>query len=51
MSEPTEPKDPPKDDELDEAELEKVSGGVAPKQPSPGGPVPIPYPNIGITTK
>jgi hypothetical protein len=39
----------PQDDELSEEQLDDVSGGTARapiKEPAPGGPVPIPYPNI-----
>jgi bacteriocin-like protein len=50
MSDSTKPEETPRDDELDEKELDQVSGGrlrlpdVA-KTPTPGGPVPVPYPN------
>ena len=36
--------------ELSEEESEQVKGGRSPldvvKKPSPGGPVPVPYPNV-----
>jgi hypothetical protein len=35
----------PEEEKLSDEELDDVSGGVA-KTPSPGGPVPIPYPNV-----
>jgi len=54
MTEPNESDEKSKDGELGDAELDGVSGGVIAdvcKRPVPGGPVPIPYPNDGTTTK
>ena len=52
MKEPAEPRNPksqkpaPKPEAaLPERDLDKVSGGVTAKIPTPSGPVPIPYPN------
>jgi len=55
MTEPKKPDETPKTEELTDEELENVSGGLATtdigRRPAPGGPVPIPYPNIATTTK
>jgi bacteriocin-like protein len=50
MNDAKSPEEEPKDDELSEEELDQVSGGVRKnvdvcKTPSPGGPLPVPYPN------
>jgi hypothetical protein len=55
MSDSTQPEEKPQNDELGDEELDKVSGGRSlpdtGKTPTPGGPVPIPYPNVGSTVK
>ena len=33
-------------DELRDDELDQVTGGASMKTPQPGGPLPIPYPNV-----
>ena len=35
--------------ELDgtETDIDEIAGGTIPHSPPPGGPVPIPYPNVG----
>lgn len=54
MSEPSKqetvpPSDLPGTDELRDEELDKVSGGVPCTPPSPpSGPIPVPYPNVGL---
>jgi len=46
MSEPhDEEREAPEEEGLGDDDLDQVSGGVG-KTPSPGGPVPIPYPNV-----
>jgi len=47
MNEPHEEdeREAPEQEKLSDEELDEVSGGVA-KTPSPGGPVPMPYPNV-----
>ena len=53
MSEQNGPREENSEGELADEELDQVSGGVSKKldglkSPSPpGGPVPIPYPNVG----
>ena len=62
MSEPSRPEesrirpDRQPEDELRDQELEEVAGGRAhipdvAKTPTPGGPVPVPYPNVGSPIK
>ena len=51
MSDSTAPEENQPDDELGEEELDQTSGGRSRipdvvKTPSPGGPVPVPYPNV-----
>ena len=45
------PKPVPEPGEMSERDLDDVSGGLASvpgvtKKPAPGGPVPVPYPNV-----
>jgi hypothetical protein len=56
MTEPTKPREGAPDAELTDEQLDGVSGGLALTtetaiRPVPGGPVPIPYPNIATPTK
>jgi hypothetical protein len=49
MQEPETESPEPKNEELSDEQLDGVSGGTARtsiKEPVPGGPVPIPYPNV-----
>jgi bacteriocin-like protein len=55
MNDPESPEEKPSD-ELTEEELEEVTGGArknidVAKKPTPGGPLPVPYPNTSSTTK
>jgi hypothetical protein len=55
MGDDAKPNEPPRDGDsdltrdlptTDGSEADKVKGGWSPKAPSPGGPIPIPYPNL-----